>query len=87
MENNQEIFMLTTYDNPVDPFENFELWWKTDMRLGHNCCGVLAENALTSEIYSEEINNKIIEDAANDLIRREPTLYRKVYQKEKTQIA
>lgn len=76
---NIDEFMLTTYDNPHNPFDDFEIWWKTDLRLGHDCCGILASNAFTSEVYSDEINEKIIKEAANDIVRRWPLIYRIVH--------
>lgn len=83
----KEEFMLTTYDNPFNPFDDFEVWWKTDLRLGHNCCGILASNAATSEVYSDEMNEQIIEEAVNDIIRRSPTIYKKVYRSDFLQMA
>lgn len=71
-------YMLTTYDNPINPFTNFDAWFKEDMRLGHNSCVVLFNEAATSNILSDEINEKDIELAIDELIKREPTIYRKV---------
>lgn len=79
MSKENEEFMLTTYDNPFNPFDDFEIWWKFDLRLGHDCCGVLAREALTSELYSDEVNNKIIKDATDEIVKRNPTLFRKVF--------
>lgn len=74
--------MLTTYDNPFNPFDNFILWWKEDLRLGHDCCGLLARTANTSSIASESVDNDDILKAIDFIIEREPTIYRKVYQKD-----
>lgn len=68
--------MLTTFDNTFNPFTEFERWWKEDLRLGHDCCGSLARNALTSEIFSDEVNEKIVIDAMNDIVANEPTIYK-----------
>lgn len=70
--------MLTTYDNPIDPFENFDAWYKEDLRLGHDCCGLLARESAISEIFGEEINNQYIDDAIDRIIKREPMIYKKV---------
>lgn len=76
---NEEDYMLSTYDNPVNPFTDFIEWWKTDMALGHNVCGLLDRLANTSPVFSDEVNEAEIDRVVEDLCRREPTLYRKVY--------
>lgn len=71
-------YMLTTHDNPINPFTNFEAWFKEDLRLGHNTCSVLADESATSTILSDEVNEKDIESAIDELVKREPMIYRKV---------
>lgn len=70
--------MLTTYDNPINPFENFDLWWKTDLLLGHDCCGLLAINSNVNDLASENVNEKKIFDAMKYICSREPMIYRMV---------
>lgn len=67
--------MLTTVDNPFNPFTEFERWWKEDLRLGHDCCGLLALNANTSEIFSDEVNQRIINQAMIDIVEFDPSTY------------
>lgn len=74
--------MLTTYDNPLNPFTDFEAWWKYDMLLGWDCCGTLAKEALTSESFSDEVNEKIIDDAMERICERYPMIYRIVARKD-----
>lgn len=76
--NNTGEYMLTTYDNPFNPFEDFERWFKEDILLGHNCCGLLGKKALTSKVFSDEVNEKIIENAVNEIIQSDPLVYKKV---------
>lgn len=76
-ESNKD-FMLTTYDNPFNPFTDFETWWKTDILLGHDCCGLLAQTAFTSEVYSDEINEKETIRAMDEICKDFPLIYRKV---------
>ena len=37
--------MLTTFDNPYDPFEQFTLWFLFDVEKGYNTCERLARVA------------------------------------------
>ena len=71
-------YMLTTYDNPFSPFDEFEAWWKYDMRMKHNTCGVLAIAAATSPVFSDEVNDQLTVEAMDQLCADEPLLYRKV---------
>lgn len=75
---NEKDCMLSTYDNPFNPFDDFDIWWKTDLSLGHDCCGYLAKVANTSEIFSDSVNNELIDNAMNEIIESDPTIYRKV---------
>lgn len=71
-------YMLTTYDNKIDPFSNFEAWLKEDIRLGHDCCGLLARESATSQVLGDDVNDSKIDDAMDRIIERDPTTYRKV---------
>lgn len=70
--------MLTTYDNPFDPFENFEIWWKEDLRLGHNCCGILAKVATLNDVASDAVNDAEVSRAIDEIVAAEPLIYKKV---------
>lgn len=72
--------MLTTFDNPFNPFTEFDRWWKEDLLLGHNCCGLLANESNVSDIASEEVNDKAIIEAMERIVKREPMIYKIVYQ-------
>lgn len=77
--------MLTTYDNPFDPFSEFTIWWKEDIRLGHDTCGLLAKYANTSSTLSDQLNNEIIEEAMKEIVKRFPMIYKIVYLKDAKQ--
>lgn len=68
--------MLTTFDNPFNPFDDFSRWWKEDLLLRHDCCGVLAREANTNDIASDEVNDKAIIEAMNRIVEREPLIYK-----------
>lgn len=78
MTNTNDDYMLTTFDNPFNPFKDFEAWWKYDLILGHDCCGLLARVARTSEMFSDSVNEKLIDDAMNQICSEEPMIYKKV---------
>lgn len=72
--------MLTTFDNPFNPFTEFDRWWKEDLLLGHNCCGLLANESNVSDVSSDEVNDKAIIEAMERIVKREPMVYKIVYQ-------
>ena len=71
--------MLTTHDNPYDPFEQFNLWFMFDIEKGYNTCGHLARVAqITSDMAQVEIDREteraIDSIIANDFLN----IYKKV---------
>lgn len=72
--------MLTTIDNPYDPFEQFDSWLQFDNERGYNCCGYLARIARTSYQLSEEENALEIEHAIDEIIKYD---FMNVYKKAK----
>lgn len=77
-------FMLTTVDNPFDPFEQFASWLLFDNEKGYNTCGKLARIAQFSDDMTQneieiETNRAIDEIIANDFLN----LYAKAYKKDK----
>ena len=52
--------MLTTFDNPFDPFEQFTSWFMFDVEKGYNSCAYLARIAkLTDDMSDQEISDEI----------------------------
>lgn len=76
--------MLTTVDNPFDPFEDFTQWFMFDAaEKQYNSCGLLARIARTSNQLSDEENNREIERAIDRIIALDfMHIYRKVWPKE-----
>lgn len=68
--------MLTTYDNPFNPFTDFDRWFKEDLLLGHDCCGYLARESNTNDVVSDSVNDEYVIDAMNRIVLREPMIYR-----------
>ena len=51
---------LTTFDNPFDPFEQFDSWLLFDNEKGYNSCGKLMRIAQISDDMSQvEIDDEI----------------------------
>jgi len=61
--------MLTTADNPFNPFTHFDDWQKFDESNGYYTCSYLARIAKTSDELSETDNLIAIEDAINEIIK------------------
>lgn len=70
---------LTTIDNPYNPFEDFLKWFMFDIQKGYNSCDYLSRIAFTSESLSDEENNRIIEEAIDEIILYDPfNIYKKI---------
>ena len=61
--------MLTTIDNPFDPFEQFDSWFLFDVEKGYNSCAYLGRIARTSDQLSEEENEQENERAIDEIIK------------------
>lgn len=86
-------YMLTTIDNPYDPYTQFDMWYgfdnsirivkgsRVDEPISTNCCGKLAEYAITSfdmtdEEYAYEIQRAVDEIIEDDNLH----LYARAYE-------
>lgn len=83
-----EACMLTTFDNPYNPFTHFDQWLHFDTEKGYNTCAHLGRIAKTSDEFSDEEYNRAIEAAIDEIIRFDfRNIYKKVYKnKEKQKI-
>jgi hypothetical protein len=70
--------MLTTFDNPYDPFEQFTSWFLFDVEKGYNSCAYLGRIARTSDQLSEEENDLEVERAIDEIIKYD---FRNIYKK------
>ena len=61
--------MLTTIDNPFDPFEDFSSWFMYDIEKGYNSCGRLMRIAKVTDDMSQKEYDEAIETAIDELIR------------------
>ena len=71
--------MLTTHDNPFNPFEQFDSWFLFDVEKGYNSCGLLGRIAKTSDQLTDDENDEEIERAIDQIIKYDyENIYRKV---------
>ena len=71
--------MLTTIDNPYDPFTDFDNWYNYDELKGYHTCSYLARIANTSSSLSDELNSIEIESAIDEICELNINgMYRKV---------
>ena len=61
--------MLTTFDNPFDPFEQFTLWLMFDKEKGYDSCERLARIAQFSDDMTEKEINEENERAIDEIIK------------------
>ena len=61
--------MLTTVDNPFDPFEQFTSWFMFDEEKGYHTCSYLGRIARTSDQLSEEENELENERAIDEILK------------------
>ena len=74
--------MLTTVDNPFDPFEQFTSWFMFDEENGYHTCSYLGRIARTSDQLSEEENELENERAIDEILKYDfRNIYKKVVQK------
>lgn len=60
--------MLTTTDNPFDPFTQFEEWYAFDVDSGYNTCAYLARIAKSSNELSEDEEDSVVEQAVDEIL-------------------
>lgn len=69
---------LTTFDNPFDPFDQFDSWYQFDMDHKYDSCGYLARIARTSDQLSDVENEIENERAIDEIIKYD---FRNIYKK------
>ncbi len=74
--------MLTTIDNPFDPFTQWDDWKRYDEDMKYFTCNYLARIAKTSDDLPAVDNEIAIENAINEIVNLNILgIYRKVYKK------
>lgn len=72
-------YMLTTVDNPYNPFTQWEQWYWFDEHKGYHTCEYLARVAVTSNAFTPMEEQREQNRAINSIVRNDPlNIYRKV---------
>ena len=66
--------MLTTIDNPYDPFDQFDEWYSYDefrarMENRPTCCAYLARVSMNSDDVSDNEFNRTIGDVIDEIVK------------------
>lgn len=71
--------MLTTVDNPYDPFTQIDEWYAFDEAAGYHTTGLLARIVKTSHELSEADESLALEHAIDEIVTMNVLgIYRKV---------
>ena len=70
--------MLTTIDNPYNPFTEFNEWFAFDVEQGYTSCGLLARFTISSIELSEQDQEIDLNQGLRDVLRLFPLQYRLV---------
>lgn len=72
--------MLTTIDNPYDPFTHFDEWYEFDEASGYHSTALLARTAITSDELSETDQELAYLSAIETIVTENVSgIHRKVY--------
>lgn len=61
-------YMLSTSDNPYNPFTQFKEWYAFDTIKGYNTLSYLARIAHTSSDLTDEENDRFVKQAIDEII-------------------
>jgi len=64
--------MLSTIDNPYDPFTQWDEWLSFDIFNGHRTCEYLDRVCVTSDDLSDSVQKEDILNAMNTIIKEDP---------------
>lgn len=75
--------MLTTLDNPFNPFEDFDSWFMFDVEKGYYSCSRLARITNITDDMTQKEESDEIERAIDEIIKYDPlNIYIKVSEEE-----
>ena len=72
-------YLLSTYDNPYSPFDEFDRWYEFDTFHNYNSLEYIDRIAQTNPNDSIESRSKKVNEAIDQIIKFDPlNIYRKV---------
>ena len=72
--------MLTTFDNPYNPFDDFTSWFMFDIEKGYNTCSYLGRIVKRSDDLCQKEVDEEVERAIDEIIFYDfRNIYKKVY--------
>lgn len=63
------VYMLTTTDNPFNPFTQWDEWYAYDLQLGHDTCALLARITATSDELSEVDQDLTVQQGIDEVVQ------------------
>ena len=60
--------MLSTTDNPYNPFTEFDQWYAHDTSVGHHTLSLLGRVCITSDELSELDQSRAIDHAMDEIV-------------------
>lgn len=60
--------MLSTVDNPYNPFTHFDEWYTWDVTAGYNTLAFLGRIVVTANDLYETDEDRVLDDAINEII-------------------
>lgn len=64
--------MLTTIDNPFDPFEQYQMWYNYDIQVGYNTCSYLARLTKLGRAQSDHEQQVSIIQTMEEIVKYNP---------------
>jgi hypothetical protein len=72
-------YMLTTFDNPFNPFTQFDEWFQWDVAAGYHTSSLLARITIVSPDLSDTDQELAIQQAIDEIVRENVSgMYKKV---------
>lgn len=80
--------MLTTVDNPYNPFTQWDLWYQYDRQAGYNTPSLLARVVRTSDELTDDEQSLAIEQAISEIVEVNASgVHRKISEDSTTSIS
>ena len=73
--------LVTTIDNPWNPFTHWDEWYEYDESSGYHTCGLVARLSIVSDDLSEYDHDQAVDDAQLRLIKLNPLGVHKIIAK------